>query len=356
MEDNKPHIVNRADFTPTKEYIEWLRELRSRLQGYQAKVAVKVNTAMLEFYWELGRDIVNKQAETAWGSGFLKQLSLDLRSMFPSIAGFSVSNLQYIRKWYIFYSQSDTIQHQVGVKLKMPEKFGLVPWRHHVEIVIHCKDIGEAIFYIDRTIEGNWSRRKLEDAIAGGLYGRTGKAVSNFSDKLPEVQGRLALEVLKDPYNFDFLTLREGYEEKDLEDALAHNISRFLLELGKGFAFVGRQMELRMPGGQSFFPDMVFYHTKLKCYIVLELKVVPFIPEFAGKLNFYVTAADELLRDESDRPSIGLLICKSKDDTVVKWSFRNIDSPIGVAAYANINEIENLLPTPEEIEAQIKHI
>lgn len=191
-----------------------------------------------------------------------------------------------------------------------------------------------------------------------GLHREIGHAVTNFDDKLPMPQNLLAKEILKDPYHFDFLNLTGEYTERQLEDALTHNITRFLLELGKGFAFVGRQMELRMPGGQTFFPDMIFYHTKLKCYVVVELKVVDFIPEFAGKLNFYVSAADHLLRDESDNPSIGLLICKSKDETVVKWSFQDINKPLGVTAYELQNVFDKtlaeILPTIEDIERAIE--
>lgn len=353
---------------PTNEYLGWLHALKSRFQQSQAKAAVRVNTAILEFYWGLGKDIVEMNAEAAWGSGFFNQLSLDLKDMFPQATGFSVSNLRFIKRWYQFYSQHDIIRYQLGNELEeipqttirqqsvgelgMPEDLGLVPWRHHIEILTHCKQVEEALFYVNKTIEGNWSRRQLEDEIASHLYERQGKAITNFDTQLPVPQGQLAQEILKESYQLDFLGLRKGYDERELEDALAHNISRFLLELGKGFAFVGRQMELRMPGGQSFFPDMIFYHTKLKCYVVLELKVVPFIPEFAGKLNFYVTAADQLLRDENDNPSIGLLICKSKDDTVVRWSFQDIHKPIGVAAY-ELQQLADKLPTVEEIERQI---
>jgi len=200
-------------------------------------------------------------------------------------------------------------------------------------IISKSKTVSEALFYIDSVIENNWSRRELEDNISTDLFARQGKAITNFSDRLPAPQNLAATQVLKDPYHFDFLTMRKGYDERDLEDALVHNITRFLLELGQGFAFVGRQMELRMPNGKSYFPDLIFYHIKLKRYVVVELKVVDFEPEFAGKLNFYFSAADELLKSADDNSSIGLLICKSKDETTVKWSFKDINKPIGVAEY-----------------------
>lgn len=359
MQD-KSIFVKRGEFMGNEQYRRWFVEIKQRLQSAQVKAAVKVNTTMLEFYWSLGRDIACLKAEAAWGSGFFEQLSFDLKDAFPEIKGFSVTNLKYTERWYLFYNQSDTNRQQFVDDLCMPEKFGLIPWGHHILLISKSKTKSEALFYIDKVIEGNWSRRQLEDEIAAKLYDRQGVAITNFDYLLPQPQSALAKEILKDPYNFDFLSLTTGYNEKQLEDALAHNITRFLLELGKGFAYVGRQMELQMPSGQTFFPDMIFYHTRLKCYIVIELKVVPFIPEFAGKLNFYVSAADHLLRDETDNPSIGLLICKSKDETIVKWSFQNINSPMGVAAYENelseqaAKTIAEKLPTPEEIERVIE--
>lgn len=202
-----------------------------------------------------------------------------------------------------------------------------------MDIFSRCKTTEEALFYINKVLNENWSRSRLEDELKKGLYQRQGNAITNFSDRLPLPQGQLAQEILKNPYNFDFLTMREEFDERELEDALVSNITRFLLELGKGFAFVGRQMELQMPDGTSYFPDLVFYHIRLKAYVVIELKAVAFKPEFMGKLNFYVSAADELLRGDGDNPSIGLVICKSADETTVEWSMRGVERPLGVAAY-----------------------
>ena len=213
-----------------------------------------------------------------------------------------------------------------------------------------CKDIDEAIFYISETVSNNWSRKTLDDFMESNLYKSKGKALKNFKTTLPEIQGQLAQEVLKDPYNFDFMTMQPGYDERDFENALTHNITKMLLELGKGFAFVGRQVEL-VVSGTSYFIDMLFYHVRLKCYVVVELKVVPFMPEFAGKLNFYVTAVDKLLKQDDDKPTIGLLICKSKDNTKVEWSFDGLQKPLGVASYnTNIAKVKAALPTIEEIE------
>ena len=199
----------------------------------------------------------------------------------------------------------------------MPEIFGLVPWKHHVLIISKCQTLDEAIFYINKVTEEGWSRSRLESQIAANLFGSQGAAVTNFEHTLPAPQSQLAKEILKDPYHFGFLSMSEEYEEKDLEDALVSNVTRFLMELGKGFSYVGRQMELQMP------------HR----YVVIELKVVKYIPEFAGKLNFYVTAVDELLRGEGDNPTVGLIICKSTDKTVVEWSLRDINKPLGVSSY-----------------------
>ncbi len=357
---NKPSFVKSQNFTATSEYRQWLSDVKERLQRKQIKAAIRVNNEILDFYWELGRDIVELKAMQAWGSGVIQQLSLDLRDEFPKMTGLSYTNLKYASQWYRFYTESDdpAIRQQLVGELRMPPKFALVPWGQHIEIIAKSRTVQEAFFYIDKVIEGNWSRSELVDQMAGKLYERQGKALTNFSDHLPHVQGSLAAEILKDPYHFDFLSMREGYDERMLEDALERNIRKFLLELGTGFAYVGRQMELKMPGGKTYFPDMVFYHTKLKCYVVLELKVVDFEPEFVGKLNFYVSAADALLKDEEDNPSIGLLVCKSKDETVVQWAFAGLQRPIGVATY-ELDEVlrktlTEKLPTIKQIEDAIE--
>lgn len=341
-------FTRRDGMTADPEYVAWISELKTRYHTSQAKAATQVNRYMLEFNWSLGHDIIEKQAESKWGSGFFNQLSLDLRHTFPQATGFSVTNLKYMKRWYAFYNKAVAIRQQAVDELSLPELFVKIPWSHHIKIITACKSCDEALFYINKTIEGNWSRNMLDDQVRGGLYQKKGKAVSNFDRQLPVPQGQLAQEILKDPYNFDFLTLRQGYDEHELEKALVHNITRFLLELGRGFAFVGRQMELKLEGGKSFFPDLVFYHTKLKAYVVIELKVVEFIPEFAGKLNFYVTAADKLLRDAGDNPSIGLLICKSSDKTIVEWSLNGIDKPLGVASYQLQEVVERTFVELEE--------
>lgn len=230
--------------------------------------------------------------------------------------------------------------------------FGVVPWKHHVLISSKCKTLEEAFYYLQRTIDEALSRNELEDIIADDAWKKQGKALTNFNQHLDEKQGALATNVLKDPYNFDFVQLRRHYDERDLEQALAQDITRFLLELGSGFTYVGRQPEL-VVSGDDYFPDMLFYHIRLRCYVVIELKVVEFMPEFAGKLNFYVSAVNRLLRQPDDNPTIGLLICKSKDQTKVEWAFDGIQNPMGVATYQGVKLVDKL-PSVQALQERIK--
>ena len=244
--------------------------------------------------------------------------------------------------------------HQLGAEIEFPPVFAFVPWRHHVEIVTKCKTVSEALFYIERTVEAGYSRNVLVNMIEADLFHKEGTALSNYLEKLPEAQGKLAQDIIRSNYDLGFITLPANYDEKALETALEQNITRFLLELGVGFSFVGRQKELVVAGSTRRI-DLLFYHIRLRCYVAVELKVTPFEPEHAGKLNFYVSAVDELLKTENDNPTIGLLICKDMDSTEVKWSFRNIGTPMGVATYSNIQieEMEQLLPSAEQIKKRI---
>jgi len=364
---DKPTFVSRDMMTSDEGYVQWMADIKQRFRQSQVKAAVRVNTAMLEFYWSVGRDLVVLRAEERWGAGVVKQFALDMRQAFPDETGFSDTNVKYMKRWYLFYYERvikcqrpvDQIGHQAGGQfedieksqqvagqldesekgqqvvdqLQFPDSFGLIPWGCHILIFSKCQTLDEAIFYINKVTEEGWSRSRLESQMAANLFGSQGAAVTNFEHTLPAPQSQLAKEILKDPYHFGFLSMSEEYEEKDLEDALVSNVTRFLMELGKGFSYVGRQMELQMPGGQTFFPDLLFYHIPQHRYVVIELKVVKYIPEFAGKLNFYVTAVDELLRGEGDNPTVGLIICKSTDKTVVEWSLRDINKPLGVSSY-----------------------
>lgn len=353
----KPEFIKRDGVIAEQKYVEWLADIKSRYRKSQIKAAVKVNSTLLEFYWSVGQDLVRLKAEERWGAGVVKQFAFDMRNAFPDETGFSYSNVKYMKRWYVFYYErviksqrlvgeirqqvvdefrqqlADEKSQQVVDLLEMPQNFGLVPWGQHIMIITKCKTVSEALFYINKIAEEGWSRSRLEHELESNLYGHQGTAITNFSRTLPQPQSELAQEILKDSYNFSFLDIKAKHDEKDLQEALEKNITRFLLELGKGFAYVGRQMELRMDEETSFFPDLIFYHIPQKRYVIIELKAVKFAPEFAGKLNFYVTAADKLLKGDGDNPSVGLVICRTAKKTIVEWSLQDIQKPLGVATY-----------------------
>lgn len=331
----------------TEDYLAFIQDIKQRIQGAQIKASVAVNQALLHLYWELAERIVAKQQESAWGDGFLLQMSRDLQAEFPDLKGFSLRNLKYMRQWFQFWSVAPAIGQQLVAQ---------IPWGHNLVIISKIKTTEQALFYVQKTIQNNWSRVVLTHQIESGLYLREGKAVTNFKATLPEPHSDLARQMLKDPYHFDFLMLKERHDEQELENALIEHITRFLLELGAGFSYLGRQYKLEVDGDE-FFIDLLFYHVRLHCYVVVELKTVKFKPEFAGKLNFYISAVDEILKAEQDNPTIGILICKSKKDTVVEYALRNINKPIGVSEYTitqNLpEELKSSLPSIEEIEAEL---
>jgi predicted nuclease of restriction endonuclease-like (RecB) superfamily len=331
----------------TPEYRTFIQAIKQRIQSSQIKAAIAVNQELLRLYWDLAKQMVEKQRETAWGDGFLAQVSRDLKAEFPDMQGFSVRNLKYMRQWFHFWSTGSAIGQQLVAQ---------IPWGHNLVIITKIQNTDEAMFYVQKTIQNNWSRSVLTHQIESGLYQREGKAISNFEATLPAPQSDLARQTLKDPYNFDFLMLREKHDEQDLENALIENITRFLLELGAGFSYLGRQYRLAV-GGDEFFMDLLFYHVRLHCYVVIELKTVKFKPEFAGKLNFYISAVDGILKTEQDSPTIGLLICKSKNDTVVEYALRDVNKPIGVSEYMIAQqlpeELRSSLPSIEAIEAEL---
>jgi len=332
------------------DYLDWLKTLKNKVRQSQLKAAVAVNTALLEFYWELGADIVEKQKKTKWGSGFLNQLSQDLIAEFPNMKGFSLRNIKYIRQWHLFYTQEETIGQQAVAQLFQ------IPWSHNLVIVSKSNTITEAFYYLQKTIENSWSRSVLTHQIESGLYKREGKAITNFSQTLPAPQSDLAQQLIKDPYNFDFLTLTENYNERELEQNLIEHITKFLLELGKGFAYMGKQVPIQV-GERDFFLDLLFYHTRLHAHVVIELKTVDFEPEHAGKLNFYIKAVDEQLRQESDKPTIGILLCKNKDKLVAEYALSDIHKPMGVSEYQLTHivpeKFKSSLPTIEDIETEL---
>lgn len=379
----RPRVVTSHDIHLDTDYADWIAELKHRYRSSQVKAAVRVNAEKLLFNWQLGRDIVQKKAEERWGAGVVEQVSMDLQREFPDADGFSVRNLWYMKKWYCFYAQNNElaflnqlgaenqiIENQYSIKLHQagavldegnllqasgdfPLPFAFVPWRHHVEIITKCKSVEEAIFYIGQTIEKGLSRAALINCIKANLFEHQGKIINNFSEHLPALQSNLVQEVLKENYDFGFATVsHEIYDETELEDALSKNITDMLLELGTGFAFIGRQKEI-VVGGRTRKIDLLFYHIRLRCYIVCELKAKPFEPEYAGKLNFYVNAVDELLKADDDNPTIGLLICSDMNRTDVQWSFRGINTPMGVATYNNIR-IKDALPTQEQLKERME--
>ena len=345
--------------TNDKEYKKFLVELKEKVKNSQLKAAVKVNYELLNLYWELGKKITEKQKEYSWGDAFISNLSNDLKKEFPDMKGFSVQNLKNIRYWYLFYAEYLIGLQPVSQLKKIENKIKSIPWGHNQRIMYKCKSVREAIFYVEKTIENGWSRTILEHQIDSKLYERLGSAISNFDSRLPKVQSELAKQTIKDPYNFDFLTLRDKYDERELEDALVKQITSFLLELGTGFSYIGRQVHLKV-GDSDFYIDLLFYHVKLHCYVVVELKTEKFKPDFAGQLNFYVTAVNRDLKSQEDNQTIGILICKDKDNVVAEYSLANISQPIGISKYEISKllekEYKRSLPSIEEIEQSIKDI
>ena len=342
----------------------------------QIKAAVKVNAEQLIFNWQLGRDLVTRKAEEQWGSGVVEQLSMDLQAAFPESKGFSTTNLWRMKQWYEFYSSEIAQQklpqlvgelkqseNQPNIKLSQvvgesqhtdfPPLFAYVPWGHHAEIIAKCKTIEEALSYVKKCAAEGWSRNTLMNCIKGHYYENLGGAITNFADKLPSPQSELAQAITKDTYDFGFISLEEGYKEEALETELEKQLTRFLLELGTGFAYMGRQKQLII-AGKTRKLDMLFFHIPLNCYVVIELKAVPFQPEFAGKLNFYVNAVDDIIKTPAQNPTIGLLICSNKDETEVQYAFNGITTPMGVASYDNVKRLQEQLPSVEELKARIR--
>ena len=383
MTPKEPRIVKSQEMHFDTDYANWIAELKHRYRSAQVKAAVKVNAEKLLFNWQLGRDLVQKRAEERWGTGVVEQVSLDLRREFPNADGFSARNLRYMKQWYLFYNNETTkLQRLVAefmptekndtqlIKLQrtvaelslttfssenkdFPLPFALVPWGQHIEIITRCKNLEEAVFYIQQVITKGLSRPSLINCIKSNLYEHQGKIVNNFTDHLPALQSRLVQEVLKENYDFGFATVEHAiYDEAELEESLTRNVTDLLLEMGTGFAFIGRQKEI-LVGDRTRKIDLLFYHIRLRCYIVCELKAKPFEPEFAGKLNYYVNAVDELMKANDDNPTIGLLVCSDMDKIDVQWSFKGISTPMGVATYNNIR-IKDALPSQEQLTERVR--
>lgn len=327
-------------------YDEFLNDLKSRIQTAQVRAGLAVNRELILLYWNIGREILSRQAAQGWGAKVITQLAKDLKSAFPEMKGFSRTNLLYMRLFAETYADEQFVQQVAGQ----------IPWFHNCTLLDKVKDPTAREWYIRQTIENGWSRSILTLQIESNLYNRQGKAVTNFSKTLPAPQSDLAQNILKDPYNFDFLTLDAEAHERDLERGLIDNIRKFLLELGLGFSFVGSQYHLEV-GGQDFYLDLLFYHLRLRAFVVIDLKMTEFKPEYAGKMNFYLSAADDLLKHETDQPSIGLILCRTSGGIVAEYALRDLNKPIGVSGFqiteALPAELKGSLPTVEELESEL---
>ncbi|MDH1210092.1 PDDEXK nuclease domain-containing protein [Pseudomonas chengduensis] len=327
-------------------YSDWLAELKGRIHTAQQRAALAVNRELVGLYWQIGRDILARQAEQGWGAKVIERLAHDLRTAFPEMKGFSPRNLKYMRAFAEAWPEVEIVQQAVAQ----------LPWGHNLVLLDRLKEPAERLAYAQAAIEHGWSRNVLNIHIETRLLERTGKAVTNFGQRLPAPQSDLAIESLKDPYRFDFLGLGEQAQEREIENALMQHVTDFLLELGAGFAFVGRQVLLDV-GGEEFFIDLLFYHLKLRCYVVIELKAGKFKPEHLGQLGFYLTAVDRQVKHAQDNPSIGLLLCKSKNKVVAEYALGDKSQPMGIAEYKLVEslpqELQTSLPSIEQIEREL---
>lgn len=349
------------------DYQKLLKQLKAEIEAARLAAALSVNVQMLILYWKIGKAIAEQEKKEGWGAKIVTQLSSDLRSEFPDMKGISPRNLRYMRDFALSYphfvgdTSADQILQQPVAKLSkgqiLQQAVAKITWSHNIVLLDRVKDPEERLFYAEQAASHGWSRNVLVHQIESGLYKRKGAAVTNFTATLPKTQSDLAQELLKDPYKFEFLNLGEEYKEKDLENALVEQITKFLLELGAGFSYVGRQYPLEV-GGDDFYIDLLFYHLKLRCFVVIELKTGKFIPEFASKLNFYLNVVDDTLKHEADQPSIGILICKERNKVVAEYALRGISKPIGVSEYELTEKIpaslKGKLPTTKAIQAELK--
>ena len=340
------------------EYKTWIKELKNRYRRAQIKASVAVNAELLEYYFQLGEDIEKKSFANKYGSSFFDKLSEDLKIELQESHGFSPVNLRYAHRFYLLYNPILQQLVEDSDKKGFVDSLKNVPWGHHQRIMDKCKrDSNKAAFYVRKTIENHWSRNVLLNFLDTDLYEREGKAVTNFLTLLPAVQGDLAQQMTKDPYSFDFLAMREKYEEKELKDALIANIEKFLLELGKGFAYMGREYRLQV-GNTEQFLDMLFYNTKLRCYVVIEIKTGQFEASNIGQLGTYVTAVNHILKTENENPTLGLLICKNKDTVLAKFALESSREPLAISEYELSKlypkDFKSSMPTIDEIESGIQ--
>ncbi|KVL64536.1 hypothetical protein WM03_32025 [Burkholderia ubonensis] len=329
------------------DYRSWLTDLKQRVEHARQRAAASANRELVTLYWQIGRDILERQQLQGWGAKVIDQLARDLKDAFPDMRGFSPRNLKYMRALAQAWPAREFVQQPAAQ----------LPWFHLCTLLDKVKDPADRDWYAGKSLEHGWSRNVLAMQIDTQAHTRAGSAVTNFDARLPPPQSDLAREALKDPYVFDFLGLTEDAQERDIEQALTRHITRFLLELGAGFAFVGRQYRLEV-GGDEFFIDLLFYHLKLRCYVVVELKATPFRPDYAGQLNFYLSAVDAQLRAPEDQPTIGLLLCRERNRLVAEYALRGMANPMGVAEYQLLRQIpkslESGLPSIDRIEAELR--
>ena len=352
-EGNIPRMVRSHDIHLNSDYVAWIQDVKKRFRSARIKAAVKVNSEQLLFNWELGRDLVERKAEETLGRGIVEQVSLDLQNEFPGVQGFSTRNLWNMKKWYLFYSADE---HREKLQQLVAEFFA-IPWSHHIRIIDKCKkDSAKALFYVHQTYQNGWSRDVLLNFLDTNLYERAGKAITNFSTTMPAVDSDLAQQLTKDPYQFDFFKLKDRYKESELKDELVKNIEKFLLELGRGFAYMGREYRLEVDGEEMFI-DMLFYNVPLHRYVVVEIKTGKLESANVGQLGGYVVAVNHMLNTPQDNPAIGLLICKEKNDILAQYALESSSQPLGISQYqlAKLipDDFRGTMPTIEEIENEL---
>ncbi len=333
-------------FPNDENYSSLLNGLKQRIRSAQIKAAIAVNQELILLYWQIGREILLRQQQEGWGSKIITRLAKDLKREFPDMKGFSQRNLKYMRAFAEAWPDESIVQQAAAQ----------IPWFHNCVLIERVKDSEERLWYVQKTVENGWSRNVLSMQIESGLYQRQGGAITNFARTLPNPQSDLAQNIIKDPYHFDFLNLAENAQERDLEKALVDHIRDFLLELGTGFSFVGSQYHLEV-GGEDFYIDLLFYHLQLRCFVVIDLKMGEFRPEFSGKMNFYVSAIDNLMRHSSDNPTIGIILCKTKNKTIAEYALQDVNKPIGVSTHRIGGELpealKDSLPSVEQLEIEI---
>lgn len=338
-----------ADLALPDDYAALLGDLKAQIRTAQTRAALSVNRELVLLYWHIGQVILHRQQAEGWGAKVIDQLSRDLKAEFPDIKGFSPRNLKYMQQFAAAWPDEQMVQQLVAQ----------IPWGHNIILLQSLKDAAQRQWYARATIQHGWSRNVLIHQIDSHLIERQGQATTNFDRALPAAQSELARQLLKDPYNFDFLTLHDQALERDLEKGLLAHLRDFMLELGVGFAFVGSQYHLEV-GGEDFYLDLLFYHLKLRCYVVVELKMGEFRPEYVGKMNFYLSAADDLLRHEQDGPSIGLLLCRTQNKVIAEYALRGVDKPLGVSTYELAGslpaELQGNLPSVEELEKEMESL